>query len=55
MLVRGAISDLLDTEIKNRMMNTIPSLEYLEVADVGHAPMLIDETVTEAIERFIAA
>ena len=55
MLVRGAISDLLDTEIKNRMMNTIPSLEYLEVADVGHAPMLMDETVTKAIERFIAA
>lgn len=55
MLVRGAISDLLDTEIKNRMINTIPSLEYLEVADVGHAPMLMDGKVTEAIERFIAA
>ena len=55
MLVRGAISDLLDTEIKNRMINTIPSLEYLEVADVGHAPMLMDSKVTEAIERFIGA
>ena len=55
MLVRGAISDLLDTEIKNRMIKTIPSLEYLEVADVGHAPMLMDGKVTEAIERFIGA
>ncbi len=55
MLVRGAISDLLDTEIKNRMIKTIPSLEYLEVADVGHAPMLMADTVTQAIERFIGA
>lgn len=55
MLVRGAISDLLDTEIKNRMIKTIPTLEYLEVADVGHAPMLMDGKVTEAIERFIGA
>ena len=55
MLVRGAISDLLDTGIKDRMIEMIPRLEYLEVPNVGHAPMLIDETVTGAIERFIAA
>lgn len=55
MLVRGAISDLLDTAIKDRMITEIPDLEYVEVPDVGHAPMLMDETVTEAIERFIAS
>ena len=37
------------------MINTIPSLQYLEVADVGHAPMLMDSKVTDAIERFIGA
>ena len=37
------------------MIEAIPSLEYLEVADVGHAPMLMDGKVTEAIERFIGA
>lgn len=55
MLVRGAISDLLDTDIKDRMIETIPSLEYVEVPDVGHAPMLMADTVTQAIERFISA
>lgn len=55
MLVRGAISDLLDAAIKDRMIAEIPDLEYVEVPDVGHAPMLMDETVTEAIERFIAS
>ena len=53
MLVRGAISDLLDNEIKDRMIVEVPSLEYVEVPDVGHAPMLIDESVTTVIEQFI--
>ena len=53
MLVRGAISDLLDNEIKDRMIAEVPSLEYVEVPDVGHAPMLIDESVTTVIEQFI--
>ena len=46
MLIRGAISDLLDTDIKDRMIKSVPDLLYLEVADVGHAPMLIDDPVT---------
>ena len=55
MLIRGAISDLLDTDIKDRMIQSVPDLLYLEVADVGHAPMLIDDGVTEALESFLLA
>ena len=55
MLIRGAISDLLDTDIKHRMIHSVPDLLYLEVADVGHAPMLIDDAVTEALEKFLLA
>ena len=55
MLIRGAISDLLDTDIKDRMIQSVPDLLYLEVADVGHAPMLIDDAVTEALEKFLLA
>ena len=55
MLIRGAISDLLDTDIKDRMIHSVPDLLYLEVADVGHAPMLIDDAVTEALENFLLA
>ena len=55
MLIRGAISDLLDTDIKDRMIQSVPDLLYLEVADVGHAPMLIDDAVTEALESFLLA
>ena len=55
MLIRGAISDLLDTDIKDRVIHSVPDLLYLEVADVGHAPMLIDDAVTEALENFLLA
>ena len=55
MLIRGAISDLLDTDIKDRMIHSVPDLLYLEVADVGHAPMLIDDAVTESLEKFLLA
>ena len=55
MLMRGAISDLLDTDIKARMIQYVPDLLYLEVADVGHAAMLIEDLVTEALENFILA
>ena len=55
MLIRGAISDLLDTDIKARMIHSVPDLLYSEVADVGHAAMLIEDLVTEAPENFILA
>jgi hypothetical protein len=37
------------------MTQSIPDLLYLEVADVGHAPMLIDDPVTEPQENFLLA
>ena len=55
MLIRGAISDLLDTDIKARMIHSVPDLLYSDVADVGHAAMLIEDLVTEAPENFILA
>jgi hypothetical protein len=30
----------------------VPTMAYLEVPDVGHAPMLKDEAVIGAIEAF---
>ena len=55
MLIRGAISEVLDTDIKARMIQSVPDLLYSEVADVGHAAMLIDDPVTEALENFLLA
>ena len=52
MLIRGALSDLLDTRITAEMQRRVPAMVYLEVPDVGHAPMLKDEGVVAAIEAF---
>ncbi len=52
MLIRGALSDLLDTRITAEMQRRVPVMTYLEVADVGHAPMLKDAAVIAAIEEF---
>ena len=52
MLIRGALSDLLDTQITAEMQRRVPSMSYLEVADVGHAPMLKNDVVVSAIESF---
>ena len=52
MLIRGALSDLLDTRITAEMQRRVPAMAYLEVADVGHAPMLKDKAVIAAIEAF---
>ena len=54
MLIRGALSDLLDTRITAEMQRRVPAMAYLEVADVGHAPMLKDEAVIAAIEGFFS-
>jgi hypothetical protein len=54
MLIRGAISELLDIDIKARMIHSVPDLLYSGVADVGHAAiMLIEDLVTEALENFL--
>ena len=52
MLIRGALSDLLDARIKDEMQRRVPAMTYLEVPNVGHAPMLKDEAVIAAIQSF---
>lgn len=55
MLVRGAITDLLDEDCVAEMHQRHPGMAYLEVPDVGHAPMLSEAGVADAIGAFINA
>ena len=54
LLVRGGLSDLLDTDIAGRMRAAAPAMAYVEVPRVGHAPMLTEPEAQAAIERFLA-
>lgn len=53
LLVRGAISDLIDPDIAQRMRAAAPAMAYAEVPGVGHAPMLTEPEAWAAIEKLL--
>lgn len=54
LLVRGAISDVLDAKTTTRMRKEAPLMSFVEVEDVGHAPTLSEPQAKEALARFFA-
>lgn len=53
LLIRGSISDLLETEQANYMRRVAPNLQYAEVTGIGHAPMLTETAAAQAIQDFL--
>jgi len=53
LLIRGAISDLLDGPIAAKMRKKAPHMGYVEVPNVGHAPMLDEPEAEAAILSFL--
>ncbi|MEQ8858682.1 MAG: alpha/beta hydrolase [Pseudomonadales bacterium] len=54
LLIRGALSDILSARTTEEMARRHPHLEYVEVADRGHAPLLDEPEAVAAIEGFLA-
>ena len=54
LLVRGALSDLIDEEIAGRMRAAAPTMAYAEVPQVGHAPMLSEPEARSALAEFLS-
>jgi len=54
LLIRGAMSDLLSPEIAAKMRKRAPSMQFAEVPNVGHAPMLDEPDAKRAIFEFLA-
>jgi pimeloyl-ACP methyl ester carboxylesterase len=54
MLVRGATSDIVDAKIADKMRRKVKAMRYVEVAGVGHAPMLDEPEAKAAIVDFLA-
>lgn len=54
LLVRGALSDLVEDEQAGYMRRTAPAMQYAVVPNVGHAPMLTEPPAREAIARFLS-
>lgn len=52
-LLRGALTDLLDAKIAERMASEIPDVELVTIPNVGHAPSLDEPESLAAIERLL--
>jgi pimeloyl-ACP methyl ester carboxylesterase len=53
LLIRGALTDLLSEACVQAMQDRAKRLELLTVPNVGHAPMLTEAEVPEAIMAFL--
>ncbi len=53
LLIRGETSDLLSADIAVRMQKAAPSMRYVEVPGVGHAPMLDEAEAKSEIFEFL--
>ncbi len=53
LLIRGALSDLIEIEQANYMRAVAPAMQYAEVPNVGHAPMLMETVAMDAIRHFL--
>lgn len=53
LLVRGGRSDLLDLSTVAKMKKAAPDMAYVEAPGVGHAPMLTEPPVKDAIISFL--
>ncbi len=54
LLIRGALSDLLDESCVLAMRTMQPLMDYAEVPRVGHAPMLDEPEALRAIDGWLA-
>jgi pimeloyl-ACP methyl ester carboxylesterase len=53
LLIRGALSDLVEPQQVALMRAAAPMMAYAEVPDVGHAPMLTEPQALAALREFL--
>ncbi len=54
LIVRGELSDVFSAETMDKMLARLPDAEGISLPDVGHAPLLDEPGVAEAIDRLLA-
>lgn len=54
LLIRGSLSDLIEPEQAAYMRKVAPSMQYVEVPMVGHAPMLTEPIALDAVLKFLS-
>lgn len=54
LLLRGELSDILSPHCVSRMCELKPDIQFLEIANCGHAPLLSEASALHAIDDFLA-
>ena len=54
LLLRGELSDILSPHCVGRMCELKPDIQFLEIANCGHAPLLSEASALHAIDDFLA-
>lgn len=54
LLVRGEHSDILSIKCVQKMQQFRPHMQFVEIANCGHAPLLTEPKSLEKIDRFLA-
>ena len=52
---RGELTDILSLDCANEMKRRRPDMNLVEVASVGHAPMLDEPEVMPVLSTFLAS
>lgn len=55
LVVRGQLSDILSGDCVARMQQATPTVQYCEVQNRGHAPLLTEPASLQAIQQFLAS
>jgi len=55
LLVRGELSELLSREISEKMKSRMPNMDYVEVPNTGHTPLLTETVALGAIINWLAS
>lgn len=55
LLIRGALSDLVEPEQVALMRASAPAMLYAEVPNVGHAPMMTEPAAQQALRDFLGS
>ena len=53
-IVRGAESDILSTEVAEQLRTTITEAHLVEALGIGHAPSLVESDVLPTLRRFLS-
>lgn len=54
LLLRGELSDILSPECVTKMQQQMPTMQFIEIPNCGHAPLLSEGSALAAIDHFLS-